>query len=180
MSNAHRVLNCKLKRQVHDAICAHSLYHLLHNGVENKLAEQNKGKAPLGKAVKGLWSYLTCLQRDWLWCSENSSQTVTQSPENNCQTCSWTHWLACRQHRHELLFILFKISSSCFMNSHCSMSWVLLLDIYRSFWFNLFCLWTVRSFVCVWGQWLTETICWLKKTLPPSVVTSVPELCVSC
>lgn len=94
------------KEQVHDAICTHSLYHLLHNGVQNKPAEQNKGKAPLGKAVTGLWSYLTCLQRDWLWCSENSSQTVTHSHENNCQMCSWAHRLPCRQHRHELLFIL--------------------------------------------------------------------------
>lgn len=94
------------KEQVRDAICTHSFYHRLHNGVENKLAEQNKGKAPLGEAVTGLWSYLTCLQRDWLWCSEHSSQTVTHSPENNCQTCSWAHWLPCRQHRHELLFIL--------------------------------------------------------------------------
>lgn len=79
---------------------------------KTKLAEQNKGKAPLGKAVTRLWSYLTCLQRDRLWCSEKSSQAVTYSPENNCQTCSWAHWLPCRQHRRELflfvqLFLLF-------------------------------------------------------------------------
>lgn len=94
------------KEQVHDAISTHSLYHLLRNGEQNKPAEQNKGKAPFGEAVTGLWSYLTCLQRDWLWCWENSSQTVTHSHENNCQTCSWAHWLPCRQQRHELLFIL--------------------------------------------------------------------------
>lgn len=72
-------VNCNLQRA--GSWCNHSLYHLLHNGAQNKPAEQNKGKAPLGKAVTGLWSYLTCLQRDWLWCSENSSQTVTHSHE---------------------------------------------------------------------------------------------------
>lgn len=94
---------------------------------KTKLAEQNKGKAPLGKAVTRLWSYLTCLQRDRLWCSEKSSQAVTYSPKNNCQTCSWAHWLPCRQHRRELflfvqLFLLF-----CMLC--CVASWVLLHDM---------------------------------------------------
>lgn len=42
------------KEQVHDATSTHSLYHLLHNGEQNKAAEPNKGKAPLGEAVEGL------------------------------------------------------------------------------------------------------------------------------
>lgn len=73
-----------------------------NNKEQNTLTGQNKGKAPLGKAVTRLWSYLTCLQRGLLWCSE-SSQTVTYSPENNCQTCSRAPSLPCRQHRFELL-----------------------------------------------------------------------------
>lgn len=72
-----------------------------NNGEQNTRTEQNKGKAPLGKAVTRLWRFLTCLQRGLLWCSE-SSQTVTYSPENNCLTCSWAHSLPCRQHRVEL------------------------------------------------------------------------------
>lgn len=87
----------------HDATCSRSHYHFLHNGEQNKPAEQNKGKAPLGEAVTRLWSYLTFLQRDRLWCSENSSWTVTYSPGNNCQKCSWAPWLPWRQYRFELL-----------------------------------------------------------------------------
>lgn len=78
------------KEPVHDVTHAHRPYHLLHNGEQSKLAEQNKGKAPLGKAVTRLWSYLTCLQRASLWCHGNSSPTVTRPPENNCQMCSLT------------------------------------------------------------------------------------------
>lgn len=89
---------------------------------------KTKEKAPLGKAVTGLWSYLTCLQRDWLWCWENSSQTVTYSPENNCQTCSRAHWLPRRQHRHELLFF-FVLNVLLFYKLICLASWVLLHDM---------------------------------------------------
>lgn len=139
-----------------------TLYHLLHNGVENKLAEQNKGKAPLGEAVRGLWSYLTCLQRDWLWCSENPPQTVTHSPENNCQTCSWAHWLPCRQHRYELLFIRCLKCLLIVLWTHCLASWVLLHDLWQC-WFCFFCLWTVRYL------WMTELS-----------VLCLQEMCDSC
>lgn len=70
---------------------------------------KQRGEHLSAKAVTGLWSYLTCLQRDWLWCTENSSPTATQS---HCQMCSWAHRLPCRQHRCELLFIL---SSRCLL-----------------------------------------------------------------
>lgn len=94
------------REQVGDAIRASSLYHLLDDGAKNKPAEENKGKAPLGEAVAGLWSYLTRLPRDGLWCSANVSPAATHSHGNNCQTCSWARRLPRGRRRRELLFIL--------------------------------------------------------------------------
>lgn len=93
---------------------------IIHFTMESKTNQQNKTKGEhlSATAVRGLWSYLTCLQRDWLWCTENSSPTATQSHENNCQTCSWAHRLPCRQHRCELLFILLTVSQTLVVRRH--------------------------------------------------------------
>lgn len=91
---------------------------------ENKPGAQNKGRAPLGEAVAGLWSYLSRVFREALFdVVKNSTQTVTYSHGNNCQTCSWAHRLPHRQRSHELLFVpALKTPSDCLRNTY----WVLL------------------------------------------------------
>lgn len=97
---------------------------------ENKPGAQNKGRAPLGEAVAGLWSYLSRVFREGDFDVEkNSSQTVTYSHGNNCQTCSRAHRLPHRQRSHELLFIpALKTSSDCLRNTY----WVLFCVIFFS------------------------------------------------